>query len=71
MCADYNLILSSYDSTSCRNCASRVTRGELEFGTIGIDGSLAGKLVEIFNDLESLYIHLWLYGYNFVVTTWT
>ena len=50
VCGDYNIILSSYDSTSCRNCASQVTRGELEFGTIGIDGSLVGKLVEIFND---------------------
>ena len=49
-CGDYYIILSSYDSTSCRNCASQLTRGKLEFGTIGIDGSLAGKLVKFFND---------------------
>ena len=42
---------------SCRNFASQVTRGKLEFGTTGIDGSWVGMMVDNFNvDTNKWYI---------------
>jgi hypothetical protein len=40
----------SYDFTSCRNCASKMTKGWLDTRTIGNDGLLVEKVLEIFND---------------------
>ena len=60
----YNIILSTYDSTSSRNCTSQVTKGKIEFETIGIDGSLVGKMVEMFNDETNIWYISKLLCYN-------
>ena len=50
VCGDNNMLLNGEDSTECRNCGTIILRGELQCGTIGTDGSLIGKMVEVFDE---------------------
>ena len=34
----------------CRNCGTSMSRGEHKFGTIGSDGSIFEKMVEVFDE---------------------
>jgi hypothetical protein len=34
----------------CRNCGTIILRGEVQCGTVGMDGSLIGKMVEVFDE---------------------
>lgn len=50
VCDDNNMLLHGENSTECRNCGTTILRGELQCGTIGTDGSLIGKMVEVFDE---------------------
>ena len=50
VCGDNNMLLHGENSTECRNCGTTILRGELQCGTIGTDGSLIGKMVEVFDE---------------------
>ena len=42
--------LTSEISMECKKCRTVILRGELQCGTIGTDGFLIGKMVEVFDE---------------------
>ena len=47
---DYNILLNGEIMIECRNCGTSISKGEQQCGTIGTDGSLVGKMVEVFDE---------------------
>ena len=50
LCGDYNMFLMGEETIQCRNCGTFISRGEQQCGAIGTDGSLVGKMVEVFDE---------------------
>ena len=50
VCGDNNMLLNDENSIECRNCGTLILRAELQCGTIGTDGSLVGKMIEVFDE---------------------
>ena len=50
LCEDYNMLLNGEIMIECRNCRTSISRGEQQCGAIGTDGSLIGKMVEVFDE---------------------
>ena len=50
LCGDYNILLISEKTIEYRNCGTSISRGEQQCGTIGTDGSLVEKMVEVFDE---------------------
>jgi hypothetical protein len=48
----------------CRICGTIILRGELQCGTIGTDGSLIGKMVEVFDENTNKWYLRKIFSFN-------
>ena len=65
VCGDHNLLCDGEQSKECHNCRNAMIRDESQTGSIGMDGSFVGQLVEIYNENANIWQTEKLVNYNF------
>ena len=55
ICGDHNLLCEGEQRIDCQNCGNTIIRGESHTGSIGMDGSLVGQMVEIYNENANVW----------------
>jgi hypothetical protein len=65
VCGDHNLLCDGEQIKECHNCGNAIIRGESQTGSIGMDGSFVGQLVEVYNENANIWQAGKLVNYNF------
>jgi hypothetical protein len=65
VCGDHNLLCDGEQCKDCHNCGNTIIRGESHTGSIGMDGSYVGQMVELYNENANVWELGKLVTYNF------
>ena len=65
VCGDHNFLCEGEQTKKCHNCGNAIVRGESQTGSIGMDGSFVGQLVELYNENANIWQPGKLVNYNF------
>ena len=65
VCGDHNLLCDGEQIKEYHNCGNVIIRGESQTGSIGMDGSFVGRLVEVYNKNANIWQAEKLVNYNF------
>jgi hypothetical protein len=55
VCGDQNLLYDGDQIKECHNCGNAIIRGESQTGSIGMDGSFVGQMVEVYNNNANIW----------------
>ena len=58
------MFLMGEETIECINCGTSISRGEQQCGAIGTDGSLIGKMVEVFDENTNKWYIGRISGFN-------
>ena len=65
VCGDHNVLCNEEQIKECHNCENAIIWGESQTGSIGMDGSFVGQLVEVYNENTNIWQAKKLVNYNF------
>ena len=66
ICGDHNLLCDGEQIKECHNCGNAIIQGESQTGSIGMDGSFVGQLVEVYNENANIWQVGKLVNYKFL-----